>query len=447
MKQVPEIKIPLLTYYRLASTNPIDLRTKIFSEYGDIAQRKLKGITTYTMANPEYAKHILSDNQDNYLYKHPILHEIFAPIIGDNGLFINNDLTQWHRDRITADIAFDPKIYFNDYANTITQLTSSMFNNWHETYKDDQYIDVVREFSLLVLSIISQTLLNDKIDLEVFLKTIINTSELVKKKAHTPGILWYFTKSKQEYESERLFIKKITREIVENKLNSTHHWDDLLGQFLHEYKNSSKEEKIELLSYQVATFFAVGYFTTSALIQWILVELSNRPDVEKQVADEVNGVLGDRMPTYADLPSLKYLSSVIKEVLRLHPTAFVMLKQAINSDTMCGYSIPKDAGISISTYHLHRHPDYWINPDGFDPERFNNNPLGQSHPFAYLPFGSSKRRCPGSGFSTLEAMLIIAMFVQRARLFLPPNSNVKPYMTTIISMRPNIHQMQLKFKN
>jgi cytochrome P450 len=447
MKQAPEIKIPLATYYRLAINNPIELRTKIFSEYGDIAWRKLKGIVTYSMANPEYAKHILQDNQDNYLYKHPILHEIFGPLIGENGLFINNNLEQWYRDRVTADVSFDPKVYFQDYGNTITRLTLEMFDRWRVSYKEGQSIDVVTEFSVLVLSIIAETLLNEKMDMTHFLNTVIHTSDLVKRKAHTPGFLWIFSKYRRAYEKEKNFVRKVTCDVVAKKIDSGFQWDDLLGHFIHEYRNSSKKELIDILGYQVATFLAVGYFTTSALIQWILVELSNRPEVERQITQEVSEVLGDRVPTYADLPSLKYLSCVIKEVLRLHPTAFVMLKQAIDSDTMKGFFIPKGAGISISTYHLHRHPDYWINPDGFDPERFRNNPLGQSDPFAYLPFGSSKRKCPGSGFSTLEATLIIAMLVQRVRLFLPPNSDVKPFLTTIISMRPNISQMTLKYKN
>lgn len=446
MKQVPKIKIPFSTYYRLAIHSPIDLRTKIFTEYGDIAWRKTKGIITYSMAHPEYARHILQENQDNYLYKHPILHELFSPLIGKNGLFITNDLEQWHRDRITADISFDPHVYFQDYANTIVELTSNMFEQWQTFYKNDEYIDVVKEFSVLILSIIAETLLNEQMDMESLLKTVINVSELIKKKVHTPAVLWFFSKSKRIYQSERDFVRRLTREIVAKKIASGLQWDDLLGHFLHEYKNLTKDECIDLLAYQVATFIAVGYFTTSALIQWILVELSKNPEIERNISQEVKDVLGDRLPTYADVPSLKYLGMVIKEVLRLHPTAFVMLKQAINSDVMDGYSIPEGAGISISTYHLHRHPDFWTNPDGFDPERFRDNPLGQTHPFAYLPFGSSKRRCPGAGFSTLEATLIIAMLVQRARLFLPPNSDVKPFLTTIISMRPNIHRMKLQYK-
>src|SRR3990167_7392569 len=121
MKQAPKIKIPFLTYYRMAKHDLIGLRTKIFSEYGDIARGKVKGFVNYNIAHPDYAKHILQDNQDNYFPRHPLFREVFLPFLGVNSLVMVNNMSQWYRNRITANVSFEPRVYFNDYAHTIVQ--------------------------------------------------------------------------------------------------------------------------------------------------------------------------------------------------------------------------------------------------------------------------------------------------------------------------------------
>lgn len=446
MKLAPKVTIPLLEYYRLAIADPISLRTRIFSEYGDIAWRKLKGINSYNIAHPDYVQQILQDNQDNYLYKHPLLRSLFSPVIGANSLVTTNDLNQWFRDRITANVSFTPAVYFQDYADTIAKLSNKMLENWKISYKNGDYININKEIGLLITAILSRTLFDEKLDIEDYLNTIISTSEILKKKVKIPSFLWYFSPLKKEYYHLLQHIKELANTVVSKRLANNVKYDDLLGQFLQEYKNSPKDEIINLLGNHFVAFIAVGYFTTSALIQWLLVEFSYRPEVERQIAEEVQRVIGDRLPTYKDMASLPYLSLVIKEVLRLHPTNYAILRQAIAADTIGGFYIPEKAGIAIGIYHVHRHPDFWVNPDAFIPERFHNNPVGQAHPFAYIPFSDSKRRCPAAAFSTLEAMLIITMIVQRFRLHLPENANIKPYFTTIISMRPSVKEMKLQYK-
>ena len=76
----------------------------------------------------------------------------------------------------------------------------------------------------------------------------------------------------------------------------------------------------------------------------------------------------------------------------------------------------------FSPYFLHRHPDFWENPKAFDPNRFDKNTQTRQHPFAYLPFGGGPRICMGINFAYMEAVFIIAMIVQRFRLFLPTNN-------------------------
>lgn len=447
MLEAPKVKMPFFQYIKLAKNDPIRLRTMIFSEYGDIAQRKVKGVNNYYLAHPDFVKHILQDNQDNYLYRHPLAQQAFGPAIGMNSLFLTNDLEQWYRDRITSNISFDPKVYFHDYAKTITDLTDEMLNRWQKSYRHNEHINIANEFDPLVISIIANTLFTRiNFDFDSLAKNILNLADCIKIKLTSLPFIWPFTSTNDTYQNLLNVTKTLTENFVSARLNSNEHYDDLLGYLIKEHQHLPHNQIIKLVGFHLATFFAVGYFTTSALIQWIMVELSYYPDVEKKIEDELNTVLSGRPPTFQDLTSLRYLSSVIKETLRLRPTSFAFLRRAISDDNLCGYRMPKDSGVIVSIYHLHRHPDFWANPEAFDPDRFLENPLGQGHPFAYVPFAGGKRRCIGSSFSTLEATLIVATFVQRFRLCLLPFTEVKPRFTSIITMRPDVKMMRLQFK-
>lgn len=446
MKQVPEIKIPFLKYYHLATQDPIGLRTRIFNEYGNIAYKTIKGITTYHVFHPDYIKRILSDNQNNYFNRHILTRTVFGPLFGENSLIVTNNYTQWHRDRTTAQVVFEPTVYFEDYAKNTAELTSAMIKRWNKTYQNNEYINIHREIGILILSIVSHSFMKLELNYELFFDKINIIAELIKKKLHTLPFIWRFSKSKKVYDQMYGFIYDALRETADKRKQNEIKWDDILGHFIKDYTDLSNQDAIHLLTHHLLTFYAVAFFTTPALIQSTLVELSYHPDIERKVADEIHHVLGNRLPTYKDIVSLKYLSMVIKETLRLHPSSYVILRESISSDIIDGFNIPQNSGISINTYQVHRHPDFWSNPEGFDPERFNNNPLGQSHPFAYVPFGSGDRRCPGSGFALLEATIIIAMIVQQYQLYLPPHAKVSPFISTIISMRPNISHMQLHFK-
>ena len=166
---------------------------KSFPDYGDIAQRKMSGKINYYLGHPDHAKHIFQNNPTNYFKKHALTRELLSPILGD-GLFITNDAVQWHRDRITANISFDPKLYFEEYTQTLTSLCSSLFDKWNAHYTDGKIIDLNFEFGALILSFVQHSLFThvniDSVELAVILMKI---SELIKTKIHQISWLWNFS--------------------------------------------------------------------------------------------------------------------------------------------------------------------------------------------------------------------------------------------------------------
>jgi cytochrome P450 len=126
---------------------------------------------------------------------------------------------------------------------------------------------------------------------------------------------------------------------------------------------------------------------------------------------ELDRVLAGRLPTVDELRHLPYTLQVIKEVLRLYPAAPFYGRDALEADQIGGFDVPAGAAIVLSPYYTHRHPQFWENPESFDPDRWATDrdmPGGMYHPFA-----SGARVCIGNNFSLLETHLLLAILAQR----------------------------------
>jgi cytochrome P450 len=185
---------------------------------------------------------------------------------------------------------------------------------------------------------------------------------------------------------------------------------------------------------EIITMILAGHETTANLLSWTFHLLSKHPEVERRVREEARRVLGDRDPVLEDVRSLEYTKMVIEEALRLYPPAWVFERQAIAPDTLGGYPIEPGAIVALCPYVLHRHPDHWENPEGFDPERFRPERAEKRPRYAYLPFGGGPRTCVGNHFAMMEAQILLAMIVREQRLELEPSHRV--VLDPVITLRP-----------
>jgi cytochrome P450 len=182
---------------------------------------------------------------------------------------------------------------------------------------------------------------------------------------------------------------------------------------------------------EIMTMFSAGFETTGVTMAWIWYVLAQHPLVEEGIHREVTAVLNDRIPTFADLPQLKYTKMFIEEVLRLYPGAWVFSRNSLADDDIGGYYIPAKSMILLSPYVTHRLPSFWDNPEEFNPERFKSQKSSDTSRRAYFPFGSGSRQCIGEALAMTEMQLVVAMISQRYRLKLLPDLSVekKPMLT------------------
>ncbi|WP_316154116.1 bifunctional cytochrome P450/NADPH--P450 reductase [Cupriavidus sp. BIC8F] len=191
--------------------------------------------------------------------------------------------------------------------------------------------------------------------------------------------------------------------------------NDLLGLML-EARDPDTDQRLddENIRNQVITFLIAGHETTSGLLTFALYELLRNPGVMAQAYAEVDAVLpGDAAPVYADLARLPVLDRVLKETLRLWPTA-PAFAVAPFEDTLLGgrYLIRKDRRLSVVLTALHRDPKVWADPERFDIDRFLPEQEAKLPRHAYMPFGNGERACIGRQFALTEAKLALALMLR-----------------------------------
>jgi cytochrome P450/NADPH-cytochrome P450 reductase len=172
------------------------------------------------------------------------------------------------------------------------------------------------------------------------------------------------------------------------------------------------------IRYQVITFLIAGHETTSGLLSFALYLLLRNPSVLAQAYAEVDRVLGTGAPEYGILGDLNTIDRILKETLRLWPTAPAATLGPYE-DTVIGgrYPLTKDYPVQLLILALHRDPKAWENPERFDIDRFLPEREAALHPHAYKPFGNGVRACIGRQFALVEAKLALAMILQNFALY------------------------------
>lgn len=157
--------------------------------------------------------------------------------------------------------------------------------------------------------------------------------------------------------------------------------------------------------------FLGGVDTSALVVTWALAELCKNPRLMKKAQDEVRSIVGKKgRVTEADLDQLQYLKLVIKETMRLHPPAPLLIaRETISHFKINGYDIHPKTLIQVNAWAIARDPQYWKNPEEFSPERFTDSTIDyKGQQFEFLPFGAGRRGCPGMYMGVVTSEILLA---------------------------------------
>jgi len=161
-------------------------------------------------------------------------------------------------------------------------------------------------------------------------------------------------------------------------------------------------------------FFLAGYEATSTTLAWAFHFLAKYPEHQEKIFKEMQEHIGDADVTHEHLKNLDFLEMFLKEVLRIQP-AFPLLLSRIADTTkeIDGIIVPPGTRVTVNIHAIHHLPEFWPEPEKFDPYRFTEENSANRHPFAYLPFSEGRRHCPGNMFAILEQKVLLAMVIRK----------------------------------
>ncbi len=402
-------------------------------DYGDTIYYRLGPFPYVVINRPEDVRHVLVRNRDNYPKSRSYAG---LKLFLGRGL-LTSEGQHWKTQRKLAQPAFHRK-RLAGFAQAMAECTGDMLERWQSLAQPGRRFDVHEEMMRVTFRIVGHTLFsadleNDAADVGRALTEALHFATRYPEKLIPPP-LWIPTPGNVRFKRARATLDSLVFRLIQQRRDCDS--DDLLGMLANvRTEDGQPAMSDQQLRDEVMTLVLAGHETTANALTWTLMLLSQHPAIARQVRAEVEAVLGDRRdPTPEDVRALALTTRVIQESMRLYPPAWMVERQATEADVLDGYPIAPGTQIGICAYALHRHPRYWRNPEGFDPDRFLPDRVAQRPADVYLPFGMGPRRCIGSHFAMMESVIMLAMIVRRYRLSLVPGHPVVP--EAAITLRP-----------
>ncbi|XP_063924970.1 cytochrome P450 4C1-like [Zophobas morio] len=391
-------------------------------QYYPLYHLDVLGVGSANILNPEDMEVVLTDMKQN---TKSIIYEFLHSWLGTGLLTSAGSKWQSRRKILT------PAFHFNILQEFVTIFTEETKRLVDELEKDSDkpYIDVVVPITQFTLMSIGETAMginfnsymNDK---DGYKKSIYDIGRLLTYRAPRPWIysdaVYSLTSNSREEKKVVKTLHQFTNDVIakrKSNFSSASYSErkrlamlDLLLKYRAEGANIDDEGIRE----EVDTFMFEGHDTTSMAICFALMLLANHRDVQNEIYNEIEEVLGEDAPSYSNLHELKYLERCLKESLRLYPSVpFISRVSGSEVKTKTGYTIPNDCMINLQIYDMHHNPNVFPDPEKFDPDRFLPENIQKRHPFAYIPFSAGSRNCIGQKFAMLEMKTAICGILKK----------------------------------
>jgi cytochrome P450 len=357
--------------------------------------------------------------------------------VGGEGLFASEG-AHWLRQRRLMQPAFHRQ-RIAGFAEVMTGQTLRLLESWEQPAKSGKLLDISQEFTNLIMRIIAQAMFSSQVegDLQAVSQAITLLLEDINFRFQTPFYpnLGFPTPRNFRARAALRVVDKVVYQIIAQRRQRQQPVNDLLGMLMEARDpDTGAAMSDKHLRDEVITIFIAGHETTAVLLTWLFHILSQEPEWDQRLADEVSQALHGRLPAFTDLAELLNLRMAIDETLRLYPPAWMTSRSTLQDDEVCGYRIQAGEVAAFSAYAIHRLPEFWPDPERFDPQRFSPENSASRPRFAYIPFGGGPHQCIGNNFALAEAQLIFATLAQRYRLQAAPEHPVQ--LEPTITLRP-----------
>lgn len=388
-------------------------------------------------SHPDQVRHVLVDAKDTYV-KGTIWDKL-RPLIG-NGL-VTAGGSDWKRQRRLAQPAFQHS-QLEPICVMMTETIADVLSGWEPSWHGVKTIALFSELRELTLRVVIRALFGTELDRELpdiaeaFVRALeVSNRRIISPTPYFPGLYRVPTRDNLAFRGAARHLSAVVEEIIRRRETAADaESTNLLGLLMAAQLAEENRISPRLLRDEVMTLLMAGFETTATTITWAISLLQRHPEAWSELVTEVDRALGGRTPQFRELPALPYTRAVLEETLRLRPAVWALPRMAARTDVVQGFRVPRGDIVILVPYVTHRHPDFWVDPEAFDPSRFLPSRRNAINRWAYFPFGAGQRKCLGMDFALMEGQLTLAMIAQRYQLRSADQSEVRP--DPYVTLRP-----------
>jgi len=373
-----------------------------WQQYGDCyrVHAESRAADTWVINHPDLIRRVLVSKHRNYTKGVGI--ERVRVLLG-NGLMASEG-ERWRKQRRMLQAGFHkPKIaaFFSIYYQQATGLAA----RWLSAVRQGEPVDITEAVSETTLLAVLQALFSEDL-VRLQQEYGDNPFRVVSDDSHRD----------LQFAMKFRALGKLVQAVIDTRRREDRFPPDLLSHcLLARDKSSGEAMPDKLLIDEILTLIVAGHETTAASLNWVWYLLACHPEVYAKVSAEAQRLPMGRVPDWEMLDSLVWIPRVIKESLRLYPPGWLYTRRALADDCFGDWQVPAGTDLFICSYLLHRHPDFWGQPETFMPQRFAPQQEAGRHRYAYLPFSAGPRHCIGESFAMTEMMIHLAVLSARVR--------------------------------
>jgi cytochrome P450 len=422
--------------------NPVQVLSKYTTQLGSTFRFYFGGVREAIVTiDPAIIQHVLKTNAENY-HKSEIQVKRMGHFLGKGLLTTHGEA--WRTQRRLIQKGFERKQL--DVLSSIMQDSLAESLRGFDKQARNGPVDIYPHLMKITFEMVGKSLFGARLkeeDIGLISRTISTVQEFMVRQTIQPYLNPWFKVSGElrRHEEMRERADAILRDYVTRRRQEAP-GRDLLQILMDARYHDDEGMSDDLVLSESMQLLVAGHETSSNALSWLLYLLSSRPDCVERVRHEFDSVLGDASMTYSDVPKFEFATQVIQEALRLYPPFWMVDRMALSDDRVGDFAIPKGSTVVVFIYGAHHSPQYWENPESFDPERFAKANEKLRRPFSYLPFGAGPRGCIGGNYAMLQILMILTVLLRKYDLQLAPGQTIEA--RPMVILRPK-HGIRMTF--
>ncbi len=427
---------------RAMARNPVQVLSKYTELHGDTFRFYFGGVKeAMVTTNPVVIQHVLKTNSENY-HKSEIQKKRMGHFLGKGLLTTEGE--PWRTQRRLIQTGFERK--------QLEVLSSIMQDSLAESLRDfDRQaqigpVDIYPLMMKITFAMVGRSLFGARLkeeDIDLISLAISTVQEFMVRQTIQPYLNPWFAVSgelRRHWDLRSRAFGVLDEYLQRRRKEAPGH--DLLQILMDARYSDGQGMSDELILSESMQLLVAGHETSSNALSWLLYLISTRPDCVDRIRQEFDSVLGEKPLSYSDVPKFEFTTQVILEALRLYPPFWMVDRMALEDDRAGDLAIPRGSTVVVFIYGVHHSPQYWENPESFDPERFSKAKEKLHTPFAHLPFGAGPRGCIGGNYAMLQILMILSVLLRKYDFRLVPGQTIEA--RPMVILRPE-HGIRMTF--